>query len=104
MMEGLNHEAIGLAGHLGLGRMTVLWDDNKITIDGAVKLSSSEDIKARYAAAGWHVTQCDGHDFTDIDRALEEALADARPSLRSEEHTSELQSLMRTSYAVFCLK
>src|SRR3546814_15391700 len=61
--------------------MTVLWDDNKITIDGAVKLSSSEDIKARYAAAGWHVTECDGHDFADIDRALEEALADARPSL-----------------------
>jgi transketolase N-terminal domain/subunit len=49
LMEGINHEAIGLAGHLGLGRLIVLWDDNKITIDGAVSLSSSEDVPARYA-------------------------------------------------------
>ena len=45
---------MGLAGHLKLGRLIVLWDDNKITIDGAVSLSSSEDIPARYAATGWH--------------------------------------------------
>ncbi|KUO51401.1 MAG: transketolase [Sphingomonadales bacterium BRH_c42] len=81
LMEGVNHESIGLAGHLKLGRMTVLWDDNRITIDGALSLSSSEDVKARFAAAGWHVTQCDGHDFADIDRAMAEAVADARPSL-----------------------
>ncbi|MET4132345.1 transketolase [Porphyrobacter sp. MBR-155] len=81
LMEGINHEAIGLAGHLGLGRLNVLWDDNRITIDGATDLSTSEDIKARYAATGWHVTECDGHDFTDIDRALAEAKADPRPSL-----------------------
>ncbi|NCP14591.1 MAG: transketolase [Sphingomonadales bacterium] len=81
LMEGVNHEAIGLAGHLGLGRMNVLWDDNRITIDGATDLSTSEDIKARYAATGWHVTECDGHDFADIERALQEAKADPRPSL-----------------------
>jgi transketolase len=81
LMEGINHEAIGLAGHLGLGRMTVLWDDNKITIDGAVSLSSSEDIPARYRATGWHVAHCDGHDPADIRRAIDEALADSRPSL-----------------------
>jgi transketolase len=81
LMEGINHEAIGLAGHLGLGRLNVLWDDNRITIDGATDLSTSEDIKARYAATGWHVTTCDGHDFADIARALAEAKADPRPSL-----------------------
>jgi len=81
LMEGINHEAIGLAGHLGLGRLTVLWDDNRITIDGATDLSTSEDIKARYTATGWHVSECDGHDFADIERALQEAGADPRPSL-----------------------
>ncbi len=81
LMEGINHEAIGLAGHLGLGRMNVLWDDNQITIDGATSLSTSEDIAARYTASGWHVESCDGHDFADIARALAAAKADARPSL-----------------------
>ncbi|MBB3910404.1 transketolase [Sphingomonas desiccabilis] len=81
LMEGINHEAIGLAGHLGLGRMIVLWDDNRITIDGAVELSSSENIAARYAATGWHTVACDGHDPADICRALDEAIADPRPSL-----------------------
>jgi transketolase len=80
-MEGINHEAIGLAGHLKLGRMIVLWDDNGITIDGGTDLSTSEDIPARYAATGWHVTSCDGHNPADIARALDEALADERPSL-----------------------
>ncbi len=81
LMEGINHEAIGLAGHLKLGRMIVLWDDNNITIDGTADLSTSEDVKARYAATGWHVTECDGHDFADIERAIAEAKADDRPSL-----------------------
>jgi len=81
LMEGINHEAVGLAGHLGLGRMIVLWDDNRITIDGAVSLSSSEDIPARYRASGWHVEACDGHDPVDIARAIDAALADPRPSL-----------------------
>ena len=81
LMEGLNHEAIGLAGHLKLGRLIVLWDDNRITIDGATDLSTSEDIKARYEATHWHVVACDGHDFADIRRAIDEAVADERPSL-----------------------
>ncbi|MGH6694972.1 transketolase [Sphingopyxis sp.] len=81
LMEGINHEAIGLAGHLQLGRLTVLWDDNKITIDGSTDLSTSEDISARYAATGWHVESCDGHDPADIRRAIDAALADPRPSL-----------------------
>ncbi len=81
LMEGINHEAIGLAGHLQLGHLNVLWDDNRITIDGAVDLSSSEDIMARYSATGWHVVRCDGHDFADIRRAMAEAVADPRPSL-----------------------
>ena len=81
LMEGVNHEAIGLAGHLKLGRLNVLWDDNRITIDGNTDLSTSEDIAARYAATGWHVTSCDGHDHADIARALAEAAADPRPSL-----------------------
>jgi transketolase len=81
LMEGINHEAAGLAGHLGLGRLNVFWDDNRITIDGSTDLSTSEDIAARYAAYGWHVAPCDGHDVGDVRRAIDEALADPRPSL-----------------------
>jgi len=81
LMEGINHEAVGLAGHLKLGRMIVLWDDNRITIDGDTDLSTSEDVPARYRAAGWHTEACDGHDPADIARAIDAALADGRPSL-----------------------
>ncbi|MEN7537059.1 transketolase [Aurantiacibacter flavus] len=81
LMEGINHEAIGLAGHLKLGNLNVLWDDNNVTIDGKVGLSSSEDVLARYQATGWHTTSCDGHDPADIKRALAEAAADPRPSI-----------------------
>ena len=81
LMEGINHEAIGLAGHLKLGRLNVLWDDNNITIDGKAELSTSEDIRARYAATGWHVVDCDGHDFDSISAALTAARNDPRPSL-----------------------
>ncbi|WBX83428.1 transketolase [Sphingosinicella microcystinivorans] len=81
LMEGINHEAIGLAGHLKLGRLNVIWDDNRITIDGATSMSTSEDVKARYEAAGWHVVPCDGHDPASIDAALRAAKADPRPSL-----------------------
>ncbi|MFL0356800.1 transketolase [Erythrobacter sp. GH1-10] len=81
LMEGINHEAIGLAGHLHLGRLIVLWDDNNITIDGSADLSTSEDVKARYEATGWHVCECDGHDFDDIERAIKEAKEALRPSL-----------------------
>ncbi len=81
LMEGINHEAAGLAGHLGLGRLIVFWDDNRITIDGATALSTSEDIEARYAAYGWHHVRCDGLDAGSVRAAIDEALADPRPSL-----------------------
>ena len=81
LMEGINHEAIGLAGNLKLGRMNVLWDHNSITIDGGTELSTCEDILGRYNATGWHTVACDGHDYADISRALAEAAADPRPSL-----------------------
>ena len=82
LMEGVNHEAIGLAGHLKLGRMNVLWDDNRITIDGDTDLSTSEDIPARFRAAGWHTESCDGHDFADIERALASAAASPLPTIK----------------------
>src|SRR3546814_20554862 len=77
----LFRSAIGLAGHLKLGRRSVRWDDNRITSDGSTDLSTSEDVRARYAATGWHVKSCDGHDPADIRRAIDAALADDRPSL-----------------------
>ena len=73
LMEGVNHEAIGLAGHLELGRLIVLWDDNSITIDGSTALSSNEDVVARHEAAKWHICECDGLDADDVGRAIEEA-------------------------------
>nr|WP_317851802.1 transketolase [Rhodobacter sp. TJ_12] len=81
LMEGISHEAIDLAGHLGLGRLIVMWDDNKITIDGDTDMSTSTDQMARFAASGWHVVACDGHAPNDIAAAIEEARNDPRPSL-----------------------
>ena len=81
LMEGVNHEAIGLAGHLKLGRLIVLWDDNRISIDGPTDLSTSEDVGKRFEAANWHVIACDGHDPAAVEKALQEAAADPRPSL-----------------------
>jgi len=81
LMEGVNHEAVGLAGHLKLGRLIVLWDDNSITIDGSTDLSRNEDVVARHQAAQWHTCECDGLNAGDVDRAIKEALADPRPSL-----------------------
>ncbi|WP_323021804.1 transketolase [Pararhodobacter sp.] len=81
LMEGISHEAIDLAGHLGLGHLVVLWDDNKITIDGDTDLATSTDQLARFAASGWHVLSCDGHTPTEIADAIEAARKDPRPSL-----------------------
>ena len=81
LMEGISQEAIDLAGHLGLGHLIVLWDDNKITIDGDTDLSTSTDQLARFAASGWHVLSCDGHTPTEIADAIEAARRDPRPSL-----------------------
>ncbi|MFN3642704.1 MAG: thiamine pyrophosphate-dependent enzyme, partial [Gemmobacter sp.] len=81
LMEGISHEAIDLAGHLRLGRLTVLWDDNRITIDGETSLSTSTDQLARFAAAGWHTQRVDGHDRDAVAEAIGAAQADPRPSL-----------------------
>ena len=81
LMEGINHEALGLAGHLKLGRLIVMWDDNRITIDGSTELSRKEDVCARYEAMGWHTVECDGMDSAKVSKAIDEAVADERPSL-----------------------
>ena len=81
LMEGISHEAIDMAGHLGLGRLVVLWDDNRITIDGGTGLSTSTDQMARFAASGWHVIACDAHDPAEIAAAVDAARRDPRPSL-----------------------
>ncbi len=81
LMEGVSQEAIGLAGRLQLSRLIVLWDNNGITIDGKVSLSDITDQKARFAASGWDVFDCDGHDPEDIDRAITAAKASARPAM-----------------------
>jgi transketolase len=82
MMEGISSEASSFAGHLGLGNLIVLYDDNGVSLDGKTALSFSEDVPARYAAYGWHVQSIDGHDHDQIAKAIEAAIADrARPSL-----------------------
>lgn len=80
--EGIGQEAISLAGHLGLGKLIVLYDDNSITIDGPTSVSFSEDVPARFRACGWHVVSCDGHNGKEIDMAIAEAKAETgKPSL-----------------------
>ena len=81
LMEGVSQEAISLAGHLGLGRLIVLWDDNNISIDGPISLASSEDMAKRFEAAGWHVQSVDGHDPEAVEKAIRAAQLDPRPSL-----------------------
>jgi transketolase len=81
LMEGINHEAVGLAGHLKLGRLIVLWDDNRITIDGSTELSRNEDVMARFAAGCWQTIECDGLDAGKVAQAIEKASADERPTL-----------------------
>ncbi len=81
LMEGISHEAASLAGHLGLGRLIVLWDDNGISIDGPTSLTVSENTQARFEAYNWHVQSVDGHDAAAVADALAAARADARPSL-----------------------
>ncbi len=77
LMEGISHEAISLAGHLKLGKLIVLFDDNSISIDGATSLSESDDQLARFAASGWNTVRIDGHDTKAISEALAKAKADS---------------------------
>jgi len=82
LMEGVSSEAASLAGHLQLGRIIYLYDDNHISIDGSTDLAFTEDRAGRFEAYGWHVQQIgDGNDVEAIDAALKAAKADPRPSL-----------------------
>jgi transketolase len=81
LMEGVSHEAISLAGRLKLAKLTVLWDDNDITIDGHVGISDATDQLARFKAAGWAVKRIDGHDEGQIRRALAWAVKQDKPTL-----------------------
>ncbi len=81
LQEGIGQEMISLAGHLRLGKLVLLWDDNGITDDGATSLAISEDVAARFRAAGWHVAPVDGHDLEAVSAAIAAAKADPRPSL-----------------------
>ncbi len=81
LMEGISQEAISLAGHLKLRKLTVLWDDNNISIDGPVSLSDSTDQLARFAASGWATCRVDGHDPAAISAAIEKAKSSDQPTL-----------------------
>jgi transketolase len=81
LMEGISQEAIGLAGHLKLNKLTVLWDDNNITIDGSVELSDSTDQLKRFQASGWNTIAIDGHNPTRIASALRRAQKSDKPTL-----------------------
>ncbi len=76
LMEGISHEAISMAGHLKLGKLIVLWDDNSITIDGSTNLSTSDDQVARFKAAGWNTARVNGHDTGEVSKAIAKAKAD----------------------------
>lgn len=82
LMEGVAQEAASLAGHLALGKLIWLYDDNGITIDGKTDLAFTEDTASKFQALGWHVQTCDGMDMEAVDRALVAAKAESsRPSL-----------------------
>ncbi len=81
LMEGVSHEAAGIAANMKLGKLIVLWDDNSITIDGSVSVSSSEDTLARFEAYGWDTSKCDGHNPDEIEAAISAARKTGKPSI-----------------------
>ena len=83
LMEGISHEACSLAGTLGLGKLTVVYDDNGISIDGEIEGWFTDDTPARFAAYGWHVIpDVDGHDSQAVSKAIDEAIAETgRPTI-----------------------
>jgi transketolase len=81
LQEGVGQEMISLAGHLRLGKLILLWDDNRITDDGSTDLSISERVPDRFRVADWHVQEVDGHDIEAVSRALDAARASPQPSL-----------------------
>lgn len=83
LMEGISEEAISLAGHLKLNKLIVLWDNNKITIDGSTELSTSTDQKKRFLAHDWNVIEIDGHNYNEIENAILTAKKSDKPTLIS---------------------
>ena len=81
LMEGISHEALGLAGHLGLSKLTVLYDDNHISIDGNTNLAVSDDVMKRVAGHNWAVRRVDGHDPDQVSAALSAAMRSRKPTL-----------------------
>jgi transketolase len=80
LMEGISHEAISLAGHLRLGKLVVMWDDNEICIDGPTSMTVSDDQIGRFKAAGWNTVACDGHDPAAVEKCLEAAQNSDKPT------------------------
>ena len=83
LMEGISEEAISLAGHLGLNKLIVLWDNNNITIDGTVDKANSTDQIMRFRAVGWNTLEVDGHDYSQIEKAISQAQKSDKPTLIS---------------------
>ena len=81
LQEGVGQEVISLAGHLRLGKLIFLWDDNRMTDDGAIELALSDDMVARFRLSGWHVQEVDGHDVEAVSAAIMLARKDPRPSM-----------------------
>lgn len=81
LQEGVGQEIISLAGHLRLGKLIFLWDDNQITDDGDIRLALSDDVAARFRASGWHVQDVNGHDAEQVSAAITRAKLDPRPSM-----------------------
>lgn len=81
MMEGISHESAALAGHLSLSKLTVMYDDNRVSIDGDTSLADSEDLLRRFSAYGWATKRVDGHDPSQINAALSFAIRSKKPSL-----------------------
>ena len=83
LMEGISEEAASIAGHLKLNKLIVLWDNNNITIDGSVDKVSSVDQLKRFEAMGWNTLDINGHDYEEIDSAIEQAKKSEKPTLIS---------------------
>ncbi|GAA8093594.1 transketolase [Helicobacter pylori] len=81
LQEGISYESASLAGHLRLDNLIVIYDSNQISIEGAINISFSEQVKTRFLAQNWEVLECDGHDYQAINDALEEAKKSTKPTL-----------------------
>lgn len=81
LQEGIGQEVISLAGHLRLGKLVFLWDDNRMTDDGAIDIALGDDMPGRFRVSGWHVQEVDGHDVEAVAGAIRQAKTDPRPSM-----------------------